>query len=722
MSSRRNDIADPAVKTCAWLSQHKVYLEWLEQKHGLLWIKGKPGAGKSTLMRHAVATIESKELQANPIVASFFFHGRGSLIQKSPLGLFKSLLHQLLQQLPELLLLFSSLFKRRCETEGEFGTAWDWKERDLQDFIKHSVTHSARTHPILLYIDALDECGEENALELVGYFDAITLKSNAVAGSVSLCFSCRHYPLVSLDDGLEICVEDEVNQDIEIYIQDDMWSQIRDKSRADEARDEILSKSRGNFQWVVLVVPRVLQMYKRGRYREIKKIIQAIPSDLGELYRSLLAEVTDDDLPRTIKLMQWICFAQRPLSLKELRIATVIDMDTPYRSVRECQEDEQYADTDEEMARRVVDLSKGLAEVRERNGKQVAQFNHQSVNDYVLDGGLQVLNKLSSESGAGLAHFQLSRSCIRYIAMEEIMNYGGDDPFLLGSFYKRQKEAEDLARKFPFLEYAVTCWMPHAQKVEKDSLPQQDLLAYFHEPSRKLIQRWAYIHRLFDEDPFFDEYTDEWPCPRTTLLHVASRYNLLSVVKVLLSSGEVEADSNDRKSRTPLSFAADNGCEAIVRLLLERGDVEADSKDHESRTPLSYAAQGGHETVVRQLLARDDVDVNSKDREGQTPLFYAAAQGGDGAVVRLLLARDDVDANSKDHQGRTPLFHAAVGPGDQAKTAVKLLLERDDVDEGFKDEDGLTALDYAVAWGGIAEEVRSLLLYRRIKGQELQYS
>lgn len=252
-------------------------------------------------MRHAIVMIEKQESRTNLIVASFFFHGRGSLIQKSPLGLFRSLLHQLLQQIPELLLKFSSLFKKRCETEGAFGTAWDWKERDLQDFFKHNVIDSAR---IRLYIDALDECDEENAIKLVDYFDTITSGSNVVDASLSICFSCRHYPLVSLDDRLEICVEDENNHDIKTYIQSGMWRHVPDKSRADEVRDEIVSKSRGSFQWVVLVVPRVLQMWKKGRYREIRTIIQTIPSDLGELYKSLLQEVIDDDLPYTLKLMQ----------------------------------------------------------------------------------------------------------------------------------------------------------------------------------------------------------------------------------------------------------------------------------------------------------------------------------------------------------------------------------------------------------------------------------
>lgn len=158
--------------------------------------------------------------------------------------------------------------------------------------------------PILLYLDALDECDEEIAIELVNYFDAIILGFDVVNASLNICFSCQHYPLISLDDDLDICVENEINQDIDNYIQDVMWRHIGDKSRTNEIKDEIVSKSNDNFQWVMLVVPRVLQMYKREKYKETRKIIRAISSNLIELYQSLLEKVIDDDLPSTLKLMQ----------------------------------------------------------------------------------------------------------------------------------------------------------------------------------------------------------------------------------------------------------------------------------------------------------------------------------------------------------------------------------------------------------------------------------
>ena len=53
--SRRATIRKAHLRTCKWLSQQSEYQDWLDQSkiyenHGFLWIKGKPGTGKSTLM------------------------------------------------------------------------------------------------------------------------------------------------------------------------------------------------------------------------------------------------------------------------------------------------------------------------------------------------------------------------------------------------------------------------------------------------------------------------------------------------------------------------------------------------------------------------------------------------------------------------------------------------------------------------------------------------
>src|SRR5436190_211859 len=110
MDYRQHEIAEASANTCNWILRHPNYSAWLHQ-HGLLWIKGNPGTGKSAFMKFALRKFKERGSGEGPIVAAFFFHGSGSLLQRSPVGLFRSLLHQLLTQIRPLLTEFRPIFE-----------------------------------------------------------------------------------------------------------------------------------------------------------------------------------------------------------------------------------------------------------------------------------------------------------------------------------------------------------------------------------------------------------------------------------------------------------------------------------------------------------------------------------------------------------------------------------------------------------------------------------
>ena len=457
MNERRNGIDDLANDTCEWLSKNPIYLQWFGQQHGMLWIKGKPGAGKSTLMKHALCGAEQIR-GGGAVLASFFFHGRGALIQKTTAGLFRSLLHQLLQQLPKLLNEFSGLYQKRIEREGPYGVKWDWHEKELQNFFKTRVPEAARMRTVRLYIDALDEAGQDTATELVDYFQQFS-------SSLAVCFSCRHYPLLTLENGLEVCVEDGNGSDIDTYIRISLDARILRTEIAHPIRKDIAAKSSGSFQWVVLVIRLILRLYKNGSSLAVlRSKIKQLPSKLIDLYRELLGSVDEEDLSESLLLMQLVLFSRRPLNLSELRFALVMGQSIPCTSVRACQSSIWFSSTDEDLKRKILALSRGLVDARdfqvpfrysvfdyhdpfnsgstktvsEESGTEslerrsehggwinhsehvngsriVVQFIHQSVEDFLLNGGLQMLDKGYFNNTVGRGHFCLARSCIRYV-------------------------------------------------------------------------------------------------------------------------------------------------------------------------------------------------------------------------------------------------------------------------------------------------------------------
>jgi hypothetical protein len=92
--------------SCRWLLDREEYKRWqdvdsLPEHHGFLWIKGKAGAGKSTLMKFAFENV-GKTPREGQTVVSFFFNARGAPIERSLIGMYRALLYQILQNIPRL--------------------------------------------------------------------------------------------------------------------------------------------------------------------------------------------------------------------------------------------------------------------------------------------------------------------------------------------------------------------------------------------------------------------------------------------------------------------------------------------------------------------------------------------------------------------------------------------------------------------------------------------
>ena len=295
------------------------------------------------------------------LVLSFFFHGRGAEIQRTPLGFFRSILYQILAEAPSALSELVQAFKKNCEEKGNPGEKWNWHLEEFKGFFRSSLSKILERYSIRIFVDALDECGESVAVELVEEFqNLLDYSSTRSRSTFSICFTCRHYPIIELNSGVTICVEKENSNDITTYVQD------RLRSEEDQIRDMIIQRASGIFQWVRLVVDRVAQLRRNGKPGIfIKQEIQRTPKDLDKLYRELLEGSSQEERSELLNLVQWILFAIRPLSLDELRFATAIDpdLDSQYKSLRQYQDAGILIESNDEMERRVKSISRGLAEV-----------------------------------------------------------------------------------------------------------------------------------------------------------------------------------------------------------------------------------------------------------------------------------------------------------------------------------------------------------------------
>lgn len=670
MNDRFENI-NPALKgTCEWLLGKNEYREWTQRDRGLLWVKGKPGSGKSTLLRYALGhgLLESEVRERaytqvreavgqgpttsrehscddrSVIFLSFFFHGRGTDLQKTPLGFYRSILHQLLchVQLPNGFpdgFLATFLTNRKNN-----GDSWRWSLSELQSFFENALQKVLNTRPVWLFLDALDEAGEDNAVELVQSFTSLIQKCSP-AHHFRICFSCRSHLIV--DDGApkdatEIFVERNNNDDIAAFVESQLKS--LDNATSEDLismRKAIISRADGVFMWAHLVVKQVRILKRRGATsKRIKDEIAAIPDELHQLYRSLVKKLTYRS--ESLKVFLWVSLSQRPLSPEEFGWAMTVDIDVE-TSKESFDEYQEIADWDwtGDLERNLKTHSYGLVEVAlSSQSRPIVQFIHQSVRDFFLVEGLSDLQRSidgsePKESLEGMAHHRLSKACIRYFKVEEFAQYEGQP--------HREAQA-DLRHgmeigKFPLLNYAVSSWMLHEQESERTGTSQNDLLAYFGWPSQAVFQRWKWLCEAIQPP----EVPDLYKC--RTIFHVASIYGLTGTLRMALqSSDRIQRNALDSTRDTPLCCAAKAGHKDVVRLLLQMG-ADVNALAFSGISTLQVASMHGHLSIV-ELLLQNNADVNFSNQAYGDALYVASGRGHLPIVELLLRNGSDVNAQA----------------------------------------------------------------------------
>ncbi|KAI1390695.1 uncharacterized protein F4822DRAFT_161355 [Hypoxylon trugodes] len=347
LQSRELDIAIALDSTATWLFKHRDYVDWAswgvthtEERRGLLWIRGKPGSGKSTLMKEALTQAKVAGRRSSFSVSAFFFSMRSNVqLQKSPLGLFRTLLYDLIKQDKALLTAFITEYKRKRATNPG---PWTWHQTELQNFFRSVYLRDefSRLRNAMIFIDALDESDREGhkeayqvARELVFYFREIT-----AGRRLKVCLASRHYPDIEVPDCPQISVENFNGDDIIHFLNTKLHGADEDP-RIKALAKRIADKAQGVFLWVVLVVE-TLNMNIANHMTELGlyDVLDNLPGQLEDLFESLFTNKSSKhELRVAANIFQWILLAERPLEKDELRHALTIDledtkpMDSPRR-------------------------------------------------------------------------------------------------------------------------------------------------------------------------------------------------------------------------------------------------------------------------------------------------------------------------------------------------------------------------------------------------------
>jgi ankyrin repeat protein len=709
LETRRKTIQMALPKTCEWILGHSACAKWIKLEHRFFWIKGKPGAGKSVLIRYLDQHITQRLDNSHAIGLYFYFNARGGQLEKSLLGLYRSLLVQLVDIVPKLVHVLDAL-----------DTSFDLPQ--LQRVLTSAIYGHDRQ--IWLFIDALDECREGDVWELIDFLVGLQ------EAKLYVCVASRHYPIVQVPTNLQLVLEEvnEHRQDLSTYVEK---LDFKGEELVQMQRD-IVAKANGVFLWVVLVVGILQKDVQRARYHAMQSRLREIPEGLPELFKSIILR-DDKHKEEFLLCLRWILYACRPLTLKEWYFAMMAGVNGPLEWVGGI--------ADGQMKRFLLSSSKGLAELTK--GKTItAQFIHESVRDFLIDqGGVGDICG-GQESPYSIAHEQLKHCCLRGMTF--------DLPRQLKQRKNRKELFTEEARKslklrFPFAEYATMYVLQHANQAAFDICQRQFLINDFTSSdwtsrfnafqkskpsvyvvmpslwylcaernlarllarptealSPELQQRYgtplsaAIVHsswevlRMFLNDmdiPNVDELMAEVGSktklllsPRS-LLNVPWRWAVMNDLEHLSKHLLKSAPEDQLKTQRDIALqdTSFRGYEKMVQMLIDAG-ADVDNRGGHYGSPLWTASSEGHEKVVRVLIdAGADVDAQGDDRE---TALQAASSRGYEKVVRLLIDAG-ADVNSQGGNRETAL-QAASSKGYEKVVQTLIDAGADVVTQGAK--------------------------------------
>lgn len=465
MTYRENELEDPWARTFEWIfpsydieeggeqddivSKRQKFRDWLAQSQSKpFWICGKPGSGKSTMMKrlfHLPKVRDEIRIWAGtPCTAfgSFYFFDRGeSHLQKTQEGLLRAVLHQLISQYRVLARPLRELLPAEYFVSGrQQAITWDIDQLGKAFKLILGQPSQKEKIAICLFLDGLDEYQTINTLATGRTLTSMSkiekkklLKDRkdarkalcslihdvASLSHVKVCVASRDIIEISsaFAQSPSLRLEEMTRQDIRIYVTENLnnksigWrhASTDNSDEISQIVEVILDKAQSVFLWVVLVIEEIIEEISDGAYtEEISALIDDIPDDLHQLYARMLSNIKDEYQSQSLLLFELIFAAAswRPLTAVTLYFAeTVTTKQLTLNSSPEAISRQEALRLVDQMRVRLKTRCAGLLEISHSKGPGSdlgridwepidpgfhVQLMHQTVKDFIdEEGGLQ---------------------------------------------------------------------------------------------------------------------------------------------------------------------------------------------------------------------------------------------------------------------------------------------------------------------------------------------
>jgi WD40 repeat protein len=376
--------------TCEWFSTKRSYLKWRDfapDAPSILWVSGKPAAGKSVLAGYVVDQL--RKPNAN---CSYFFFKYADKSKSRLSTCLRSLAFQMActnVQVRETLL---EMQKDDIEFNNDNERTL-WRKLFLSGIFQ---TEFPRHYWV---IDALDECEDFTSL-----FDLMLAKLDKSIPLRILITSRETSELEKRFSNLDthlfqserISAEDTL-PDIRLLVEAKVKSLFVENNEEPAALvEKVLEKSKGSFLWTVLVLNELSNSHGE---EEVNQVLDDVPRDMESLYRRALESMSQATRGKKLAkaILTWATCATRPLTMKELEGALKLDVKDNFLKLEES----------------IAALCGQLVTV-DKFGK--VQMVHETAREFLLNDDLESEFAINETE----AHTQIARACLTYLTGEEM--------------------------------------------------------------------------------------------------------------------------------------------------------------------------------------------------------------------------------------------------------------------------------------------------------------
>ncbi|PTB65093.1 hypothetical protein BBK36DRAFT_1121703 [Trichoderma citrinoviride] len=350
---RENAIPKSFETTYSWIFQDEPpvdqdiprwhsFPKWLQDdSHEVYWITGKPGSGKSTIMKlilqhESLRDALSQSLGSlRPLLVKYYAWHPGSTLQKSLEGLKRTAIHQALKQRPELA---PSLTPRRwafCQVLRSTSGLPAWDSWEIEESFEALLSLCGKTIKLTLFVDGLDEF-DTPPIEVVNCIRHIKARCHS---GIKVCAASRPWTEFQdeFNDGPMLQMHLQTQEDMRDFITKSFagnrgfleQQQLRPEATSQLLAD-ILQRANGVFLWVSIVTKYLLNDFSEGQsISQAQDTLGHLPTDLSSLYDVIWAGIRPQHLADASYMMQVLRAADGPLAwfimwlIEESRFAPV---------------------------------------------------------------------------------------------------------------------------------------------------------------------------------------------------------------------------------------------------------------------------------------------------------------------------------------------------------------------------------------------------------------